>query len=41
MITETLGAGLYIRYSWDFRGKGRRQNFQIESCSLDKKIQTS
>lgn len=39
MITETRWAGFFKGFSWDCKGKGRRQNFQIGSRSLEKKIQ--
>lgn len=39
MITETLWAGFCKGFSWDRKGKERRQNFQIGSRSLEKKIQ--
>ena len=39
MITETRWAGFCKGFSWDCEGKGRRQNFQIGSRSLEKKIQ--
>ena len=41
MITETRWAGFFKGFSWDCKGKGRRQNFQIGSRSLEKKIQAT
>lgn len=39
MITYTLWAGLYKGLAGIVKEK-ERQNFHMESCSLDKKIQT-
>ena len=38
MITETLWACFCKGFSWDGKGKERRQNFQTGSRSLEKKI---